>query len=112
MKKSKKKNIIYSTNPDYNFEYEDDREDETLENKYQELRVYPDRKNRKGKTVTVVTGFVGKNDDLKELEKRLKALCGCGGTAKDGDILLQGNFIDKVADQLKKEGFKVKISGI
>ena len=112
MKKSKKKNVVYSTNPDFEFEYEGGEEEETLPNQQQELRVYPDRKNRKGKTVTVVTGFVGSTDDLKDLEKKLKVRCGVGGSHKDGDILLQGNFIDKAAEFLRKEGYKVKISGV
>ncbi len=112
MKKSKKKNVVYSTNPDFEFEFEGNDELDTLPNTQQNLKIYPDRKNRKGKTVTVITGFVGSNDDLKNLEKKLKGLCGCGGTSKDGDILLQGNFIDKVSDYLKNEGFKIKISGV
>lgn len=111
MKKSKN-GFVYSTNP--NFEYEDDSSDDQLniENKHQNLRIYPDRKNRKGKTVTVITGYEGSPDEIKSMEKKLKSLCGSGGTVKDGDILLQGNFVQKIAEHLKKEGFNVKISGV
>lgn len=110
--KKERKNIIYSTNPDFKFETEQNEESATLPNRSQMLRIFPDRKNRNGKTVTVISGFTGKTEDLKTLEKKLKALCGCGGTTKDGEILLQGNFIQKVSDHLNKEGFKFKISGV
>ncbi len=111
MKKSKK-NIVYSTNPDFNYDFESVHNDDTLSNNEQKLKIYPDRKNRKGKTVTIITGFTGKPEDIKSLEKKLKSLCGCGGTSKNGDILLQGNFIKKVSEYFDNEGYKYKISGI
>ena len=111
MKKSKK-NVVYSTNPDFNYEFDSGENQETVSNNDQQLRIYPDRKNRKGKTVTIITGFVGSSEDLKSLEKKLKSMCGSGGTVKDGDILLQGNFIKKVSEYFDKEGYKYKISGI
>jgi len=111
MKKSKK-NIVYSTNPDFSYEVESSHNDETVSNNKQNLKIYPDRKNRKGKTVTVITGFIGVQEDIKALEKNLKSLCGCGGTSKNGDILLQGNFIQKVSEYFDKEGYKYKISGV
>jgi translation initiation factor 1 len=111
MKKSKK-NIVYSTNPDFSYEYETKQEGENLPNNQQHVKIFPDRKNRAGKTVTVISGYKGSTEDVKALEKSLKGLCGCGGTVKEGNVLLQGNFIQKVSEHLKKEGFHIKISGI
>ena len=111
MKKRRNSDLVYSTNPDFKIE-SDEGAEETLQNRKQLLRIYPDRKNRKGKTVTVVSGFIGNNDDLKSLEKKLKSLCGSGGTVKDGEIFIQGNVIQKVKDFLEKEGYKTKVSGI
>jgi len=105
-KKSKKNRIgvVYSTNPDYDYDHEGEAE-ETLPNQQQKLRVMIDRKKRKGKEVTLVTGFVGNGDDLKALGKMLKSKCGVGGSAKDGEIIVQGNNKQKVIDLLKKEGY-------
>lgn len=108
----KKKNIVYSTNPEYNYEYEQEHEEERLPNHQQNLKIFRDRKNRAGKTVTVISGFIGSKEDLKNLEKELKGLCGSGGTVKNGEILLQGDLIQKVSEHLKKEDYKVKISGV
>ena len=98
-------NIVYSTNPDYNYEMNDDEEQTTLPSAQQRLRVQLDRKNRGGKVVTLVTGFIGTEDDLKELGKFLKSKCGVGGSAKDGEIIVQGDFKQKVLELLKKEGY-------
>lgn len=98
-------NIVYSTNPDYGYEMEDDEEQTTLPAAQQRLRVQLDRKNRGGKVVTLVTGFVGTDNDLKELGKLLKSKCGVGGSAKDGEIIVQGDFKQKVLELLKKEGY-------
>lgn len=98
-------NIVYSTNPDYSYEMEDDEEQVTLEPARQNLRVQLDRKNRGGKVVTLITGFVGTDNDLKELGKLLKSKCGVGGSAKDGEIIVQGDFKQKVLELLKKEGY-------
>jgi translation initiation factor 1 len=103
---------VYSTNP--NFEYQHNNEDEeleTLEPPKQNLKIQRDRKQRKGKTVTLVTGFIGKEDDLKELGKELKRKCGVGGTVKDGEIIIQGDFVDRIMEQLKNKGYKVKKAG-
>ncbi len=105
-KKSKKNRIgvVYSTNPDYDYDHESE-ETETLPNQQQKLRVQVDRKKRKGKEVTLVTGFIGSAEDMKDLGKMLKSKCGVGGSAKDGEIIIQGNNKQKVIDLLKKEGY-------
>ncbi|UKN02544.1 translation initiation factor [Paracrocinitomix mangrovi] len=111
-KKSKNKvNVVYSTNPDFNYDYDSDEEMETLSPSEQDLRVLIDRKQRKGKEVTLVTGFVGSEDDLKDLAKILKQKCGVGGSTKDGEIIIQGNQITKILDYLVSEGYKAKKSG-
>ena len=109
--KKEKINVVYSTNPDFNFQFDEEEEVETLPNAQQQLDVSIDRKQRGGKEVTLVEGFVGKEDDLKELGKLLKSKCGVGGTVKDNEILIQGNFRDKVFDLLTKEGYRVKKKG-
>ena len=111
MKKGNK-NIVYSTNPDFSYDSDEDSTNQDISISQQSLKIYPDRKNRKGKTVTVVSGFQGQPDSLKSLEKELKSFCGTGGTVKDGDIFIQGNVVQKISDFLKKKGYRVKISGI
>ena len=103
--------MVYSTNPDYKFDAGGEEEQETIPPQQQDLRVSLDRKKRKGKSVTLVTGFIGANDDLRQLGKILKSKCGVGGTVKDGEILIQGDFVNKIIDILKKEKYKVKRSG-
>ncbi len=103
---------VYSTNPDYEYEYESKQEATTLPPQQQKLKVMHDRKKRRGKTVTLVTGFVGTNDDLKDLGKKLKSKCGVGGTAKEGEIMVQGEFKKRVHDLLKEMGYsQTKMSG-
>lgn len=110
--KSDKNGVVYSTNPDFAFDYGED-EATTLEPAKQNLRVMLDKKQRGGKKVTLVTGFVGSDDDLTALGKALKSACGVGGTAKDGVILLQGDFREKALQLLLQKGYtKTKISGI
>ena len=103
--------MIYSTNPDYNFDYEGESTEETLAPEAQDLRVMLDRKQRKGKSVTLVSGFLGEEEDLKDLAKMLKSKCGVGGTAKDGEILIQGDHRNKILELLKSAGYKAKQSG-
>lgn len=107
----KRLGMVYSTNPDYAYESEGKEEQETLHPAEQKLYVKLDRKNRKGKTVTLVEGFVGSDEELKSLGKELKSRCGVGGSAKDGEILLQGDFRDRVMVLLKDKGYNVKRSG-
>lgn len=115
--KSKKKilndfgGIMYSTDPSFTYEEESTPTAGELNNNQQDLRVMLDRKNRGGKAVTLVTGFVGSDDALDKLAKMLKSKCGVGGSAKDGEVLIQGDFRDKVLLLLQKEGYKVKKSG-
>lgn len=105
-------NVVYSTNPDFQYETEEEEAVETLPKNQQKLKVMVDRKGRGGKSVTLVTGFVGTEDDLKDLGKKLKSSCGVGGTVKDGEILIQGEFLQRVADVLIKEGYtQTKCSG-
>lgn len=103
--------IVYSTNPDFKYNEEKEIPQETLSPGQQNLRVMLDRKQRKGKSVTLVTGFIGMEEDLKDLGKLLKTRCGVGGTVKDGEILVQGDFRDKIIDILLKEGYKAKKAG-
>ena len=114
-KRSKKFNsfegIVFSTNPDHQFQYHTTDEDGTLEPKSQDLRVQLDRKQRGGKTVTLISGFRGKDADLEVLGKKLKQKCGVGGSVKDGNILIQGDFRDKVLLLLISEGYRAKKAG-
>ncbi len=107
----KKKNIVYSTNPDFNFDFDEDEAQDTLPVNEQKLYVSIDRKQRGGKEVTLIEGFVGDPDDLKDLGKMLKSKCGVGGSAKDGEIIVQGNHRDKVVNLLQAEGYQVKKKG-
>jgi len=100
--------VVYSTNPDFQYENAPEAEVETPEPAKQRLIVAIDRRNRGGKQVTLVTGFVGKAEDLKELGRILKTRCGVGGTAKDGEITVQGDFRDKVVAILKELGYNAK----
>jgi translation initiation factor 1 len=104
-------NVVYSTNPNFQYETESDEETQTLEPNHQKLYVSIDKKQRAGKEVTLIEGFIGTENDLKELGKFLKSKCGVGGTVKDGEIVIQGNFRDKIIELLQKDGYQVKRKG-
>ncbi|WP_158962829.1 translation initiation factor [Myroides fluvii] len=101
--------FVFSTNKDFEFTQEE--EMETLTPGKQQLEAHLDKKNRGGKIATIIKGFEGNEDDLKTLAKDLKTLCGVGGSAKDGEIIIQGNFRDKIMEYLQKKGYKVKRVG-
>ena len=103
--------MVYSTNPDFGYDSDDSEDQETLDAKDQNLYVSIDRKQRGGKEVTLVEGFIGDPEDLKDLGKLLKGKCGVGGSAKDGEIMIQGKHKDKVLDLLIAEGYRVKKKG-
>lgn len=100
--------IVYSTDPGFEFQKANDEQQETLQPSMQTLRIRLSTKHRKGKTVTLISGFIGKDKDLKALEKELKSLCATGGSSKDNEIIIQGNFIEKSGRYLKSLGYKVK----
>lgn len=104
-KNKNKSGIVYSTSSDFNYEDDSPEETNTLPPQQQKLRVMLDKKNRAGKAVTLVTGFIGNDDDLATLGKKLKNLCGSGGSAKDSEILIQGDHRDKVLKWLLDNGY-------
>src|SRR3954470_478574 len=104
-KSSDKNGFVFSTDPNFQFQQEDAEAQETLPSAQQKLRIRLETKHRGGKTVTLVTGFVGKDDDLQTLGKSLKNLCSTGGSAKDGEIIIQGDHRDKVLQWLLKNGY-------
>ena len=110
-KNSNRIGVVYSTNPDFEYEEIEELEEETLPNNQQKLYVQLDKKQRAGKQVTIVTGFVGRREELERLGKELKNKCGVGGSVKDNEILLQGDFRQKVIDYLIQKDYKVKQRG-
>ena len=98
-------NVVYSTNPDFAYITDEKEENETLPKQQQKLRVNMEKNHRGGKTVTLVRNFIGTEADMKELGRLLKTKCGVGGSVKDGEILVQGDFKEKIIDILKKEGY-------
>lgn len=108
-KKGKKKGIMYSTNPNFEYEFEGE-EVETLSNNEQDLKVCID-KHRAGKIAVIIKEFIGTTEDLKSLGKLLKSKCGVGGSVKNGEIIIQGNIRDKVMEILEKERYNYKRVG-
>lgn len=107
----KRLGMVYSTNPEYQFESGDEEEQTTPPPQMQQLYVSLDKKNRKGKKVTLVEGFTGRTDDLKDLAKELKSKCGVGGSVGESSILIQGDFRERILTILADKGYKVKQSG-
>lgn len=115
MGKKKKKKIatngmVYSTDPDFDYDNDEDSQ-ESLAAEDQYLVVKKDKKQRRGKIVTLVLDYEGPEDDLKNLAKELKSLCGTGGSAKDGEIIIQGDFLEKIYQHLTRSGYNVKKIG-
>ena len=100
--------VVFSTNPDFEYQYDDAPQAETLPPTAQKLRVRMERSGRGGKTVTVVSGFIGTDDDLDELGRTLKTKCGVGGSVKDGLIIIQGDFRERVVALLQALGYPAK----
>jgi translation initiation factor 1 len=111
VKNSNNNGFVFSTNRNLNNQPQEKPEENTLPPQQQNLRVMLDKKNRSGKAVTLVTGFIGNNDDLEALGKKLKTKCGVGGSVKDGEILVQGDVRDKVMQMLLTDGYKAKKAG-
>ena len=107
----KRDGVVYSTDTDFQFSYQQNQDAETLPAQQQNLRVLLDKSLRAGKQVTLITGFVGQSNDLETLGKLLKTKCGVGGSVKDGEIIIQGDHCDKIVQILQKEGYKAKRSG-
>ena len=104
--------IVYSTAPSFEYSYNtEDQNQQALKPREQNLKVFIDKKQRAGKKVTLISGFIGPEEDLKELGKLLKSKCGVGGTVKDGEIMIQGDFRDRILEILLLEGFKAKKAG-
>ncbi len=111
-KKQRFEGIVYSTSDDFEYQGGELAEEaDTLPPNKQQLKVMLDKKMRKGKVVTIVAGFIGAESDLEILGKKLKQKCGVGGTAKNGEIMVQGDFKQKIVELLNAEGYKVKVVG-
>src|SRR6476661_3725002 len=105
--KTDRNGFVFSTDPNFRFEEEEQEHLETLPPAQQKLKIRLETKHRGGKTVTLVEGFMGKEEDLEILGKSLKNFCGTGGSAKDGEIIIQGDQRDKVLQWLQKNGYKL-----
>lgn len=105
----KRLGVVYSTGDNFNYETDESGEKSTLTPENQKLIISLDKKQRKGKTVSLITGFIGKNEDLNELGKMLKKKCGTGGSAKEGEIIIQGDFRKRLTEILEKDGYNIKL---
>jgi translation initiation factor 1 len=111
MAKYKFTGVVYSTNPDFKYQSAEQAEAKTLPAQQQDLRVWLEKGGRGGKQASVIKGFVGTHDDLEQLARELKTHCATGGSAKDGEIIIQGDNRDKIVAYLQKKLFKVKKAG-
>ena len=107
----KRLGVVYSTNSEFNYNKDGEEQETTLTPGRQNLKVRPEKKGRKGKTVTLITGFIGSSDDLEELARMLKTRCGTGGSVKEGEIIIQGDFTSKIIIILSELNYKAKRSG-
>ncbi len=107
--KNKRINIVYSTDSEFDYQYEQSEEEETLDPEFQNLKISLDKKNRKGKSVTLISGFIGKIIDIEMLAKSIKAYCGVGGSVKNGDILIQGDQRKKANTYLLAKSYKTRL---
>ena len=105
----KRLGVVYSTNESFEYNTDSEGSPETLPPEKQRLIISLDRKQRKGKSVSLISGFVGQPDDLEELARELKKKCGTGGSAKEGDIIIQGDFRQRLREILESEGYHVKL---
>ena len=110
-KKKKLKGVVYSTNPEYNYEYDEVEKLETLPPEQQTLTIHLEKKHRAGKTVNIIKGFIGSTADLEQLGKQIKNKCGTGGSVKDGEIIIQGDKRDQIIKILTNIGYKTKRIG-
>ena len=104
--KADARGFVYSTDPNFSFQPEENEAQETLPPPQQKLRIRIETKHRGGKTVSLIKGFIGSGNDLEELGKKLKNFCGTGGSAKDGEIIIQGDQREKILQWLLKNGYK------